>query len=118
VQTGRRRAVPWVLGGAGVLAIGATTAGILAVVADGRATELRAEIALGNAPPSTGEAFDSEVQRRDDYKTTAIVLGGSAIVAGAVGFALYFFDSPSSESIKLAPVAAPGIAGVSATGRF
>jgi len=117
-QTGRRRAVPWVLGGAGVLAIGATTAGILAVVADGRATDLRAEIALGNAPPSTGDAFDSEVRRRDDYKTTALILGGSAIVAGAVGFALYFFDSPSSESIKLAPVAAPGIAGVSATGRF
>lgn len=118
VKTGRRRAVPWVLGGAGLLAVGATTFAIGALVADGNATDLRDQITAGNAPPSAGVDFDKEVGRRDKFKTSAIVLGGGALVAGAVGLALYLFDKPSAESIKVTPTAGAGTAGVSAFGRF
>jgi hypothetical protein len=117
-KTGRRRAAPWVLGGAGLLAAGSIASGVAAAIADGKAGDLRDQIDAGNAPPTTGNAFDREVARRDDLKTTALILGGGALVAGAVGFSLYFFDKPSAESIKLAPAAGPGTAGVTAFGRF
>lgn len=117
-KTGRRRAVPWVLGGAGVLALGAGTAAVLALVADGNASDHRDAIDAGNASVAIGDAYDREVARRDDFKTTAIVLGGGAVIAGAVGAALYFFDKPSAESIRLAPTAGPGSAGLAAFGRF
>ena len=54
--TARRRAVPYVLGGAGVLALGALTAGALAFVHDGRAGELHDQIVLGNDPRATAIA--------------------------------------------------------------
>ena len=120
VKTARRRAVPWVLGGAGVLAAAATTTAILAAVHDGRASELRDRISLGNSPPTDGDRFDREVRRRDDFKTTALVLGGSALAAGAVGAALYLFDKPSSEAIRIVPIvdAGAGVGGASVIGRF
>ncbi len=118
VKTGRRRAVPWVLGGAGVLALGAGVTATLSIIADGRATDLRGQIATGNAAPSTGDAFDRQVRRRDDYKTGALVLGGSALVAGAIGVALYWFDKPPGESVRITPLADGSTGGVSVAGQF
>ncbi|MBA2538251.1 MAG: hypothetical protein H0V17_01340 [Deltaproteobacteria bacterium] len=117
-KTGRRRAVPWVLGGAGGLALIATISGIAAVVADGNAIDARDQIAAGNASPTIGNEYDRQVQRRDELKTTAIVFGAGALVAGAVGLGLYFFDSPSSEGVRIVPVVGSGTAGVSAARRF
>lgn len=117
-KTAKRKAVPYVLGGAGALAALSLGAAIAAVVYDGRASELEDELHAGNAPPSSGDAFDHAVARRDDYKTGAYVLGGAALIAGTVGVILYAFDSPTSESIRVAPAASPSSAGVTASGRF
>jgi len=116
--TARRRAVPWVLGGAGVVAAGAVTTGILALVHDHRARDLRDAIDAGNRPPSDADAYDHEVSVRDRYATATWLLGGTAFVAGTVGFLLYWFDTPESSGVHLAPVAGGGSTGAALTGRF
>jgi hypothetical protein len=115
-KTAKRRAVPWVLGGAGALAALSVTSIVLAAVHDSRASDLDDEIRRGNASPDKADAFDREIRDRDDYKTGAWVLGGAAVVAGTVGVLLYAFDSPSAESVRL--TASPTSAGVTASGRF
>ena len=117
-KTGRRRAVPWVLGGAGVLAAGATLSAISALVEDGRAEDLRAAIRLGNRPASAGDDFDGAVARRDTARTAAWVLGAGALAAGATAAALYFLDTPSAEGLRIAPTASPSGGGLTALGRF
>lgn len=120
-KTGRRRSAPWVLGGAGVLTVMATITGIASVVADGKAIDARDQIAAGNASPALGDEYDRQVQRRDDLKTSAIVFGASALVAGTVGLGLLLFDQPGPpriEKFELAPLAGNGTTGVSAMRRF
>jgi hypothetical protein len=115
-KTAKRRAVPWVLGGASVLAALSITSVALAAVHDSRASDLDDEIRRGNAAPAKADEFDREIRDRDDYKTGAWVVGGAAVVAGTVGILLYAFDSPSTENVRL--TATPTSAGVTATGRF
>lgn len=115
-KTGRRKAVPWVLGGAGVLAAGAITTGILTGIHDGNAEELRNDIEAGNQPAGVRLDYENQVDKRDRYRTATWVLGGAAVTAGAIGVLLYLFDSPSSESIRLTPSVAPGSAGVTLSG--
>jgi hypothetical protein len=50
--------------------------------------------------------------------TATWVLGGTAVAAGAVGAFLYFFDAPSAEGLRIAPVAGPGGGGVTLGGSF
>ncbi|MGE0551038.1 MAG: hypothetical protein AB7O24_29915 [Kofleriaceae bacterium] len=114
-KTARRRAVPWVLAGAGALALGAATTGILAGVHDGRAEDLLDEIEAGNAAPSVGDRYDREVDRRDQLVTGTWILGGAAVVTAAVGVLLYAFDMPSAENIQIAPVSSGGAVTVSGT---
>ncbi|MDB4960346.1 MAG: hypothetical protein JWP01_345 [Myxococcales bacterium] len=104
VNTGRRRAVPWLLGGAGLLAAGAVTTGILATVHDGDATTLRDQLDAGNRPPSDGDRYEAEVRTRDRYVTATWVIGGAAVTVGAVGVLLFLFDHPSTEGVQLTPM--------------
>lgn len=117
-KTAKRKAVPYVLGAAGVLAALSVTSTIAALVYDSRASDLEADLRRGNAPPATGDDFERAVATRDDYKAGAYVLGGAALVAGTVGILLYAFDSPSAESVRLAPTTSGNSAGVIASGRF
>lgn len=116
-QTPRRRAVPWVLGGAGLLAGGAIATSVIAVIHDGRASDVRDQIDAGNRPPSDGDVYDREVRARDRWVTGTWILGGAAVAAGAVGTLLYLFDTPSAEGLRISPVVGDG-AGVSLGGRF
>lgn len=118
VQTARRRAVPWVLGGAAVLGAAALTTTIFAVVHDGRASDLRDDLDVGNRPPSDGDAYDAEVRSRDRYVTATWVFGGAAVAAGTIGLLLWAFDTPTTEGVRLAPVATRGGAGAALIGRF
>ena len=86
-ETSRRRAVPWVFGGAGVLAAGAITTGIVALVRDGHASDLRDQLAMGNQPASTADDYDRTVNSRDHFVTATWILGGAAVAAGATGAA-------------------------------
>jgi hypothetical protein len=117
-KTAKRRAVPYVIGGAAILGAAAITSTIVAVVHDSKASDLDDEIQRGNADPSKGDDYDRQIAKRDDWKTGAYVFGGAAVVAGTVGFLLYAFDSPSAESVRIAPTASPDGAGVAASGRF
>lgn len=104
-KTTRRKAVPWILGGAGLLAAGAITTGILAKVHDGRASDLRDVLDQGNRPPADADAYDREVAARDRDVTATWVLGGAAITAGTVGALLFLFDTPTPEGLRLTPAA-------------
>jgi len=117
-KTARRRAVPWVLGGAGLLAAGAITTSILASIKDGNASDLRDGIDTGNRPPSDGDRYDAEVRARDRYVTTTWVLGGAAVTAGTVGVLLLLFDSPSAEGVQITPVVSGPTTGLSLGGSF
>jgi len=116
-KTAKRRAVPWVIGGAGLLAAGAITTSIIATVHDGRASDLRDGIDSGNRPASDGDRYDAEVRSRDRYATATWVLGGAAIAAGTVGALLYLFDTPSAEGVRVSPVIGT-TSGISLGGRF
>jgi hypothetical protein len=118
--TARRRAVPYVLGAAGALALGALTTGVLAVVHAGRAGDLHDQIVLGNRPPSDGDRYDREVTARDHDVTSTWLLGGAALGAGVVGALALWFDTPTAEGARLLPALSPinGGAGVGVTGTF
>ena len=118
VKTSRRRAVPYVLSAAGVLAAGTITTGVVALVYDGRASDLRTQIAAGNRPPSDGDRYTADVSSRDHFVTATWALGGAALAATAVAGALYFFDHPSSDGVRLAPVVSESGAGAVVMGQF
>lgn len=117
-KTGRRRAVPWVLAGAGVFATASALTALAALGADNDAEKLRTEIRLGNRPATAGDEYDAAVARRDTARTSAWIFAGGALAAGATAAALYFFDAPSAEGVRLAPTASPSGGGVAALGRF
>ena len=117
-KTGKRKAVPWVLGGAGVLAALSVTSMAFAISHDGNAEDLDKAIKRGNAPAGAADERDGEINKRDDYRTGAYIFGGAALVAGTVGFLLLTFDSPSAESVRISPVATGTTTGITATGRF
>jgi hypothetical protein len=121
-MTSRRKAVPWVVGTAGVLAAGAITTTIVALVRDSKASDLRASIDAGNQLPTVADDYDHTVASRDHFVTASYLLGGAAIAAGATGLLLYLFDEPqlgtATERLHFAPVASPGGAGAVIGGRF
>ena len=117
-ETSRRRAVPWVWTGASVLAAGAITTGIVALVRDSHAQDLRDQLAQGNQPATTADDYDRTVNSRDHFVTATWILGGAAVAAGATGALLYFFDQPSAESVRLAPMIGPTSAAATLSGHF
>ncbi len=118
VMTGRRRAVPWVIGGAGVLAAAAITTSILAVVHNGNASDLRDQLDMGNRSPGDGDDYDDEVRSRDRYVTATWVFGGAAVAAGTVGVLMFVFDTPSAEGIQIAPTIGNHSTGIVLGGTF
>jgi hypothetical protein len=120
-MTSRRKAVPWLVGSAGVLAAGAVATTIVALVRDSKASDLRASIDAGNQLPTIADDYDHTVASRDHLVTATYLLGGAALAAGATGLLLYLFDEPASvgiERLHVMPVASPGGAGAVLGGRF
>src|SRR3569832_2205394 len=117
-ETSRRRAVPWVWTGASVLAAGAITTGIVALVRDSHAQDLRDQLAQGNQAATTADDYDRTVNSRDHFVTAPWILGGAAVAAGAAGALLYFFGHPSAESVRLAPMIGPTSAAATLSGHF
>jgi hypothetical protein len=110
--------VPFVLGGAGVLALAASATALAAEEHDGDAGKLRDQIKAGNAAPSVADRFDAAVQSRDHDVTATWVLGGAALAAATTGVLLYWLDKPSAEGLHLAPAVGPAGAGVTFGGSF
>jgi hypothetical protein len=118
VKTGRRRAVPWVLGGAAVLGVAAVTTSIFAGVHNSNANDLRDDLDGGNRPPSDGDAYDDEVRSRDRYVTATWVFGGAAVAAGTIGVLMWAFDTPSAEGAQITPVIGNRSTGIVLGGTF
>ena len=74
------------------------TTGTFAFLRDGRASDLRDKIDMGNAPPSDADAYMDAVDSRDTFVTWTWILGGSAVAAGGVGTLLFVFDTPTADS--------------------
>lgn len=106
-RTSRRKAVPWIYGGAGVVAAGAITTALFAYSRNSHAEDLEAKIGMGNQPPSVADDLDRTVRSRDRFAMWAWILGGTAVAAGATGTLLLVFDTPTADS-----------ATVGVTGRF
>jgi hypothetical protein len=117
-KTGRRKAVPVLFGSAAGLAVGALITGLVALDRNSTANDLRAKIAVGNQPPSEGDAYDAAVSSRDHFVDATWALGAGAVVAGAAALALFYFDEPGAERIRIAPVATPSAAGATILGHF
>lgn len=110
--TRQRRAVPWVYATAGALTGLAITTGIGAVLADGDASDLRAQLDAGDRAPGDADRYDAAVARRDDRVLATWLLGGAALTAGVVATGLLVFDQPRAEGPRLVPVvgASTGVA--------
>ena len=117
-ETPRRKAVPYVLFGAGALAAGAITTSIVALVRDSHAQGLHDSLALGNQPASVADDYDRTVNSRDHFVTATWILGGAAVAAGATGALLYLFDEPSAESIRITPTVTTSGGGAVLSGHF
>ena len=117
-KTSRRRAVPWLVGTGGVLVVAGVTTALFAIDRDDTASDLRAKIAGGNRPTSDADAYDAAVTSRDHFVDATWVFGVGAAVAGAAALALYFFDEPSTERLRVMPIASPAGAGAMISGHF
>jgi hypothetical protein len=114
-MTSRRRAVPYVAAGAGVLATASIASGIVAYLAERDAqTILDRKNGPGNVDPAQAPAYADDRDRHQTFFTAAWITGGAAVATAAIAFALYRFDEPT----PVAPLVAPGGGGVSLTGHF
>ena len=110
--------MPWLIGTAGVLAVAGVTTALVAIDRNDTASDLRAKISAGNQPTSQADAYDAAVSSRDHFADATWVFGAGAVVAGAAALALYFFDEPSAERLRVTPIASPAGAGAMISGHF
>lgn len=118
-STTRRKSVKFVAGiaiGFGVIAL---ASGGAAIVEDGKAEDLLVELRTGNHPPGTvGADYAKARDFRDQLVTGTWLFGATAVGIGLVAGYLYYFDTPSAEGIRVAPIAGGGVGGAQVIGRF
>ena len=103
--TGQRRAVPWVMGGAGVLALVSGVAGLAARSAQADAQALAAKFDAGGGTPDELDRYNTLRGRRDDRVLATWIVGGMAVGTAITGALLYLLDSspPGSPIVERAP---------------
>jgi hypothetical protein len=128
--TGQRRAVPWVWGGAGLLAVAAGGTGVWALREQGRAAALDERRRHETINSEELARYLEHRERRDTAARATWVLGGAAAATAAVGLLLYVFDRPEADAPppregpagpggpSWSPFAGAGAAGLSVAGRF
>lgn len=97
-RTSQRKAVPWLFAASGALLAGAVTTGLFARARDGRASDLREQLDMGNRPAADADALDSTVRSRDRFVTWTWILGSAAVATAGVGTFLLVFDRPDANS--------------------
>lgn len=117
-RTLRRRAVTWVLVGAGALAVVSLATGLGAIYEDGVASDKLAELEMGSQPPRVGREYADARDLRDGLVTGTWVMGGAAAAVGLAAGFLYYFDNPSAEGLRVAPMTTQGGAGAALIGQF
>lgn len=117
-KTGKRKAVPWLLGGAGVLAVASGGTAIIAASADSDLAKLEHMREQSGITAAQYAQLRNDQDRRDTFRSAAFVLGGAAVVTGAIAAALYWFDEPTPGERALVPAVVPGGVGLSLSGQF
>jgi tetratricopeptide (TPR) repeat protein len=94
--TAQRRAVRWVVVGAGALLAGTIATTGIAIAADFSAADLR-----DREPLLTGDAaaYEQDRTRRDRFRTASFVLGSAALATAAVAAVMYYVDEPSPDAL-------------------
>jgi hypothetical protein len=119
VQTGKRRAVPWLFGIAAGLAVLSGASAAYAVVSDGKMADLEHTRETTGITPSQLSDYRTWVQRRDDSRDAAWILGGAAVATAGIAAALYWFDVPRpTEHTAVVPAATPAGASLTLVGSF
>ncbi len=120
VKTVRRRSVPWAFAASGGLLILTGVVGVYATVQDARAADkFDAITQRGDAQDDDRRAYDEQLERRDDAITGTWILGGLTVGVAAIATALYVFDSPSDDRVRVTPMmSAGGGGGAQVIGRF
>jgi len=106
--TRQRRAVPYVVGAGAVLGVLALGAAAGDLYYQHQAISLRDTIARGNASESDRDDYDHARTRSGELGTATEWLAGGALAALAIGAGLYWFDTALPDSVRVAPVVAPG----------
>lgn len=96
--TDQRRIARFALVGTGVLTGLTATAAIVALVADGKASD---RAAAGIATDADARYYERWRDRRNSARTATYVVGAAAALAGAATIGLYLFDNPQAEAQPL-----------------
>jgi hypothetical protein len=118
--TTRRQLVPWFAGAAGIGAIAATGAAVVAFRNDRRARSiLRDDIrTTGDADLRTLEDYRTAVRWRDRGAMMLWVGGAATVGLTGVAALLFYADNPSPDRVRVEPVVTAGGAGAAIAGRF
>jgi hypothetical protein len=117
--TTRRASVKFVAGVAIGFGVIAAVTGGAALVQDREAEDLLAELRRGNHPPETiGRDYTNARAFRDQLVTGTWLFGATALGIGLAAGYLYYFDTPSAEGVRIAPIAGGGTSGAQLIGRF
>ncbi len=119
VQTGKRRAVPWLLGAAAGLAVLSGAATTVAIVSDGKMASIEHTRETTGITPAQLSDYHTWTRRRDDARDAAWIFGGVAVATAGIAAALYWFDLPRpTEHTAVVPHASLGGASVTLVGSF
>lgn len=96
-RTTQRKAVTWVAVGSGALLVGSLTTGVVSLVSDLSASDLRDSSTPLSA--DDGRRYERLRDRRDTFRTTSLVLGGASLLAAGAALWMYYADEPTSEQL-------------------
>jgi len=94
--TAQRRAVRWVELGAGALLAGTIVTTSVAIAADFSAADLRDRKPL--LATDAGD-YNRLRDRRDQFRTASLALGGAALVTAGIALVMYYTDDPSADAL-------------------
>ena len=117
-KTGRRRAVPWAIAGAGALAVVAGAGTVVALRADHDMAAIADKRASAGITDTELREYRRAAGRRDSSRDLAWISGGAAVATALIAGGLYWFDNPSTERIRIVPDATGTSIGAAAAGRF
>jgi hypothetical protein len=122
-STSQRKISGWVLGGAGVLAVGGAVTTVLALIAQGNAQSYLDKQKTMNLTLDDLNDYNTQKSRRDQMVMASGFLYGGAVVLGVTGLLLRFVDNPRVEAGPagggtIQPVVTPEEVGMAYTRRF
>ena len=118
-STARRKSVKIVAGVAIGLGVITLVTGGAALYQNSEAQDLLVDLRTGNHPPGTiGVEYASARDLRDQLVTGTWVAGAATVGVGLAAGFLYYFDTPSAEGLRVAPIAGGGASGAQVIGRF